>query len=125
MAPITAVRADHTHWQCMTKANGDFCPVNNMFRHGRDKEGRAIRKPVRKCPGCNQVRGQGTKALRSDWNEIGTLEAYTARGEEIWVYTKLPDINADGPIVDRTVEEFTEGDVIYEEEADGLTANGN
>lgn len=96
-----------------------------MFRYGRDKEGRAIRKPVRKCPGCNQVRGQGTKALRSDWNEIGTLEAYTARGEEIWVYTKLPDINADGPIVDRTVEEFTEGDVTYEEEADGSMANGN
>ncbi|KAF4949181.1 hypothetical protein FGADI_9098 [Fusarium gaditjirri] len=119
MAPIAAVRADHTYWQCMSRANGDFCPVNKMFQHGRDKEGRAIRKPVQKCPGCNQVRGRGTVALRSNWEDIGRLEGYAARGEEIWVYTKPNDVDLDGPIVDRTVDKFTEGDVIDEEEANG------
>ncbi|KAH7269151.1 uncharacterized protein BKA55DRAFT_587961 [Fusarium redolens] len=114
MAPITAVRADHTKWQCMARANGDFCPVNDMFEYRRDNRGRVIRKPIRTCPGCNQVRGKKTKALRSDWNQIGTLEGYTAQGEEIWVYTKPYDVDEPGPIVYKTVEEFTNGDVAYE-----------
>ncbi|KAI7759384.1 hypothetical protein LZL87_008761 [Fusarium oxysporum] len=125
MAPITAVRGDHTKWQCMTTVNGQCCEVNDMFEFGQDDRVRTIRVPIRACPKCKLVRGILTLALRENWDIIGHLKNYTALGEEIWKYRVPYDVDEPGPIVDRTVAEFTDGDVVYEEGADGSTTSGS
>ncbi|KAF4438632.1 hypothetical protein FACUT_4741 [Fusarium acutatum] len=86
MAPVTAIRGDHTMWQCMATVNDDYCQVNNMFEFGQDDKGCATRVPILGCPKCKLARRIGTLALRDNWEIIGHLEDYTALGEEVWEY---------------------------------------
>ncbi|PNP79878.1 hypothetical protein FNYG_06575 [Fusarium nygamai] len=125
MAPFTAIRGDHTMWQCMTTVNDEYCEVNNMFEFGQDNKGCAIRVPILGCPSCKLARRIGTLALRDNWEIIGHLEGYTALGEEVWEYDVPYDVDEPDPVLYRTVEGFGDGDTAYDDVLNGRAANVN
>ncbi|RBR18280.1 hypothetical protein FVER53590_25045 [Fusarium verticillioides] len=125
MAPVTAIRGDHTMWQCMTTVNDEYCEVNPMFECGLDDKGCAIRVPILGCPKCKLTRRNGTLALRDNWEIIGHLEDYTTPGEEVWEYDVPYDVDEPDPVLYRTVAGFGDGDIIYDDMGNDRAANGD
>ncbi|KAF5613059.1 uncharacterized protein FTJAE_13974 [Fusarium tjaetaba] len=115
MAPVTAIRGDHTMWQCMTTVNDEYCEVNAMFEYGPDDKGCAIRVPILGCPKCKLTRRNGTLALRDNWEIIGHLEDYTNLGEEVREYDVPYDVDEPDAVLYRTVASFGDGDVSYDD----------
>ncbi|KAF5628895.1 hypothetical protein F52700_7988 [Fusarium sp. NRRL 52700] len=113
MAPVTAIRGDHTMWQCMTIVNDEYCQVNAMFEFSQDDRGCAIRVPILGCPKCKLARRVGTLALRDSWEIIGHLKDYTTLGEEVWEYDAPYDVDEPDQVLYRTVAGFGNGDIAY------------
>ncbi|KAF5020817.1 hypothetical protein F66182_7156 [Fusarium sp. NRRL 66182] len=71
MAPLTAIRQDHTHWTCRHVVDGAYC---NGLNEMKDKN----------CIECGVERGVGSTALSEAWEEIGTLAEKLSDGTEHW-----------------------------------------
>ncbi|QGI59621.1 uncharacterized protein FFB20_09646 [Fusarium fujikuroi] len=125
MAPVTAIRGDHTMWQCMTTVNDEYCQVNAMFEFGQDDKGCAIRVPILGCPKCKLARRIATLALRDNWEMIGHLEDYTVLGEEVWEYDVPYDVEEPDPVLYTTVAGFGDDDIVFDDVDNDRDAGGN